>query len=174
MFVKHLILALLSSIAMRFLCAGENMGIPIERTLDGLESQLVSDRETAVKELLQLRNKAIARCEDIIRSYVAENDRKGTVASAVSLLGDLRSESSVPLLVENITFEVFYKDTKRPQAFEDRYPCVQALGKIGFFSIEPVLKKTTGQNDDLSISCGAVVCRIVLGKAAGVYLDWRI
>ena len=56
----------------------------------------------------------IGNLEAIVREFIG-TERKGTAKTAIVLLGELRANESASLLADNLTFKVFYKETKRLQ-----------------------------------------------------------
>jgi hypothetical protein len=81
----------------------------------------------------------------------------------------------VPLLVEHLTFSVFYKDVKRIQLWHEGYPCIQALSDIGFASLDPLLKQAEQTDDKDYLRCAQRVCTNVLGsEMAEKYIENRI
>jgi len=132
-----------------------------------LRSEDPAIRDTAAAEIMAARGTTIRKCEEIVRDSIRDENHKGTTKTSILLLGKLRSQESVPLLVEHLPYEVFYKDTKRPQIFEDRCPCVKALIEIGVPSVDRVVEKTKKSRDEKVTRCAAAVLRGVLGAGAG-------
>ena len=128
-----------------------------------LESDNERERDTAAVSVLKEHASAEREVAGIVTKYLSDGSRKGTVKTAIRLLGELRAEQYVPLLIDNLTFEVFYKDSKRPQAIEDLFPSVGALIKIGIPSIEPILKKVKSTNDTAVLRAATAVFHGVLG-----------
>ena len=132
-------------------------------------------RDAATAEIMAARKEMIRKCEEIVRDSIIDENRKGTATTSILLLGKLRSQESVPLLVEHLTFEVFYKDTKRPQTVEDRHPCVRALIEIGVPSVDLVVDKAKKSQDEKVIRCSSTVLRGVFGEdIAKAYVERRI
>jgi hypothetical protein len=107
------------------------------------------------------------------RECASQENRKGTAKTAIVLLGDLRSVRSVPLLVEYLSFGVFYKETKRVQTREDYFPAVRALIRIGNPSVEPVLKRAEGTDDATVLQNAALVIKGVLQNGAAGFMEMR-
>jgi len=80
----------------------------------------------------------------------------------------------VTFLVENLTFKVFYKQTKRLQAVDDLYPCVGALIKIGLPSIDALFAKVEKTDDETEIRIAAFAVARVLGNDAASYIQQRL
>jgi hypothetical protein len=129
-----------------------------------LESESPEIRAHASKEVLERRQADIAAVLKIVEKYLGDDTRRGTVKDNMLLLGKLRAAEAVDLLVRNLTFEVFYKNTKRPQSVEDRYPVVQALIDIGIPSLRPVLDRVAAEDDELLARTGAAVLLGILGR----------
>lgn len=145
-----------------------------------MRSDNIADREAAARAILQHKQQAQSRpdvisgIEKIVRDFAADDERKGTVKTAVALLGELQSVNSVPLLVEHLTFKVFYKQTKRPQPKEDLFPSVGALIKIGQPSLDPVLIKAGESDDEETARCAAFVVEGILKDGAATFLQERV
>jgi HEAT repeat protein len=129
-----------------------------------LESDSPEVRAKASEELLAKRQADIAAILRIVEKFLGDDTRRGTVKDNMLLLGKLRAVEAVGLLVRNLTFEVFYKNTKRPQTTEDLYPAVQALIDIGSPALGPVLERLAAEDDELLHRAGAAVLRGVLGR----------
>lgn len=145
-----------------------------------LRSKEKRERESAAEAILQLnlqaenRQRAINEVEKIAREFITAESGKGIAKTAISLLGDLRAEESVPFLVNNLTFDVFYLEANKPQTKADRYPCVGSLIKIGQPSIEPTVVRAEQIEDDRRIQLsGYVIVRVLQDKAES-YLTDRI
>ena len=140
-----------------------------------LRSSKKTERDRAAQSILRHKQEMVTEIRKIVTELVHDKRRKGTVKDAIVLLGNFRDAESVPLLVEHLTFEVFYKQRKRPQTIEDRFPCVGALIEIGLPSIDGVLEKAQVDGSDWIARCGATVIARVLGvKWAVAYLEDRI
>ena len=80
----------------------------------------------------------IGNLEAIVREFIG-TEKKGTAKTAIVLLGELRANESASLLADNLTFKVFYKETKRlrswtinilplaPSLLSDRQPLFRYL-----------------------------------------------
>lgn len=129
-----------------------------------LESENQALRAQASAEILKRYQADVAAVLKIVEKYLPDPARGGTVKDSMLLLGKLRAAEAVPLLVRSLTYDVFYKNTKRPQPTEDAYPAVQALIDIGAPAIEPVLKRVSSEDDPDVHRAGAAVLRGVLGQ----------
>jgi len=90
------------------------------------------------------------------------------------LLGDLQSVDSIPFLLENLTFHVFYKEAKRAQDISDAHPCAGALIAIGTPSLDPIITKAEETDDkDTNRIASWVVMKILHGEA-GSYIQERV
>ena len=161
------LVSLLGMCFVAFLGAAREVG-ELGKYLAELASDNMTVRESAAQGILLSRQREIASIERIVREFVRDGTRKGTAKTAILLLGNLRSDQSVPLLVENLSFEVFYKDTKRPQPPEDLYPCVGALIRIGMPSVAPVLSRAESSDDQKISRCAGCVVQGVLGRKLAV------
>jgi len=132
--------------------------------LDALESQSQQERIAASAEIIRRRQIENAQIAQIAAKYVQVEERKGSAKDNLVLLGRLHAAETIPLLVQNMTFAVFYKDTKRPQSVEDLYPAVQALIHIGSPSLNPVLERLKNEDGETLQRTGAAVFRGVLGR----------
>lgn len=135
--------------------------------LSGMTSENYVDREQAARAILQSRRETIRELEEIVRTFISDEGRKGTVKTAVVLLGKLRSVESVPLLAENLTLYVFYKDRKSTQSPEDAFPCVGALIEIGKPAIPEMLRNIQTSNDKKVRELSTRVIRYVEGPEIG-------
>ena len=145
-----------------------------------LRSEDIAERQAAAGVILQRKEEALTRAdvvagiEDIVREFGRNEERKGTAKTAIDLLGDFQSSRSVPLLVEHLTLRVFYKETKRPQRKEDLFPSVGALVKIGQSSLDPVLSRAEGTDDEDVTRCAAYVVKGVLKGDARTLIEDRL
>jgi hypothetical protein len=152
--------------------------------MDSLRSDDITTREAAARSILSRewaqatplqRRKIVTEIEKIVKEFVNNPDRKGTAKTSIVLLGKLRSEHSIPILLENLTLEVFYKEAKRPQTVEDRFPSVSALIEIGSAAVEPVLAKVEGSDNETVTLCAATILEKVMGKEKAVnYVNQRV
>lgn len=139
--------------------------------LNGLRSDNQAEREVAANSIIreheQLsgsdQRQLVRRIEALVTEFVQTPGRAGSAKTAMLLLGKLKSAPSVPLLVENLTFEVFYKSSKRPQPPEDLYPAATALIMIGEPSVGPILERVRKTDDAAVTRASAAVLRGVLG-----------
>jgi hypothetical protein len=131
--------------------------------LNSLQSDDEAARTRAVQEILHDQSAAVEQVSAIVRKYASDPAKKGTVKSSMELLGKLRAKDAVPLLVDNLTFAVFYKNTKALQNADTLYPAVSALIEIGMPAIEPVLARVEASSADADLQAGAAVLRGVLG-----------
>lgn len=132
-----------------------------------LESESPEIRAAANLELLaNPRPEDIPEIIGIVEKYLPDAARQGTVKDNMLLLGKLKSVAAIPLLVRNLTYEAFYKNTKRPQPPEDLFPAVQALIDIGQPSVRPLLERLAAEDGEKLALAGATVIRGVLGREA--------
>jgi hypothetical protein len=148
--------------------------------LDQLRSPNPEDRENAARGILQSksdikdRRDLVNAIENIARDFIAVKERAGSAKTAISLLGDLQSVDSIPFLLENLTFHVFYKEAKRAQDIGDAHPCAGALIAIGGPSLDPIISKAEETDDELTIRIASfVVMRILRGEASS-YIQERV
>jgi hypothetical protein len=174
-----MMILILSTDVMGIYFTGHGQG-DLEKNIIHLRSNEKMERESAAKAILQLnpqaekRQMAINEVKKIAMEFITVKSGKGTAKTAISLLGDLHAEDSVPFLVDNLTFEVFYFEANRPQTKEDQYPCVGSLIKIGQPSIEPTVVKAERTEDDNTILLSGYVVEKVLKDKAKPYLTDRI
>jgi hypothetical protein len=135
--------------------------------IQSLHSENEAERESVAVHLVSERDATIGAIEATAKQFVTVDDRKGIAKAAIRLLGELKAEQSVSVLVENLTFEVFYQESKRLQITEDLFPCVGALIKIGIPSIQPVLDKAKFSSDPKALLAATAVVRGVLGDNLG-------
>lgn len=130
-----------------------------------LESESPEIRAKGSAEILaRHRPEDIAEIRRIAEKYLPNATRQGTVRDSILLLGKLRAVVEIPFLVRNLTFQAFYKNTKRPQPPEDLYPAVQALIDIGKPSVQPVLSRLASEDGDQLEANGALVLHHILGR----------
>ncbi|HTX37363.1 MAG TPA: hypothetical protein VME43_20185 [Bryobacteraceae bacterium] len=134
------------------------------KLIAGLESESPEVRAKASAEVLARQQPGdIAEVMRIVEKYLKSDDRQGTVKDNMLLLGKLHALEAIPLLVQNLTFEAFYKNTKRPQPPADLFPAVQALIDIGRPSVRPVLARLAAEDGEKLGIAGATVLRRILG-----------
>jgi hypothetical protein len=148
--------------------------------LDQLRSPNPEDRENAAREILRSKSKIKDRrdlsnaIENIARDFIVVKERAGSAKTAICLLGDLQAIESIPFLLENLTFYVFYKEAKRAQEIGDAYPCAGALIGIGTPSLDPIITKTEETDDeDTNRIASWVVMKILHGEASA-YIQERV
>ena len=129
-----------------------------------LDSESPEVRARASAEILQRREAEIDALMQLLERRLVNDDRQGTVKDVMLVLGKLRASRAVPLLVRHLTYEAFYKNTKRPQTTEDLYPAVSALIEIGSPSLKAVLERVTNESDPTVTRTAAAVIRGVLGE----------
>ncbi len=111
----------------------------------------------------------------LLTELVVDDSRRGTATDLVRLLGAMRAIEAVPLLVDNVELEFFYKSTKRPQIFGDRFPCAAALAQIGVPSLEPLVLRVKSSDDVAVWRSAGFVFNAVLGpRLTKAYLDDRV
>jgi hypothetical protein len=148
--------------------------------LDQLRSPNPEERERAARGILRLKSKIkdrrdlINAIENIARDFIAVKERAGSAKTAISLLGDLQSVDSIPFLLENLTFHVFYKEAKRAQDISDAYPCSGALIAIGAPSLGPVISKAEETDDKLTLRIAAWIVMKILHGEASSYIQERV
>ena len=128
-----------------------------------LDSESPEVRARASSDILQRREAEIDVLMQLLERRLVNDDRQGTVKDVMLVLGKLRASRAVPLLVRNLTYEAFYKNTKRPQTTEDLYPAVAALIEIGSPSLKAVLERVTNESDPTVTRTAAAVIHGVLG-----------
>ena len=148
--------------------AGGSEGSLLER----LQSEDANVRDAALRTITRERRAKIEALEKMVREYTSRPDLKGTAKSVILALGKLEAQASIALLLEHLTFAVFYMDVKKPPSVGDRFPCVQALTDIGVASVEPVLEHVVRSDSDVPtvVLCGAGVLHGVLGKDRAIVL----
>lgn len=129
-----------------------------------LDSESPEIRARASSEILKRRDTDIDALMQLLERRLAGDDRQGTVKDVMLLLGKLRAVRAVALLAHNLTYEAFYKNTKRPQTTQDLYPAVNALIDIGSPSLNPVLERLRSEDDPIVSRTGVAVIRGILGE----------
>jgi hypothetical protein len=130
------------------------------RTAEGrmnieLESESPEVRLKASVAVVASRDSTIRELEALARKYLAADERRGTVKDLMLLMGRLRASECVEFLVSQLTFEVYYKETKRPQTTKDLYPAVQALIDIGSPAVAPTLLRLASEDGEVLQRCGS-------------------
>jgi hypothetical protein len=128
-----------------------------------LTSENPDIRKTAAEEVLATRKDDAGHILELAEKHVALGTRNGTVKDLMLLLGRLHAAEAVPFLVRNLTYEVFYKETKRLQTLPDLCPAVQALADIGSPALDPVLERAKAEDAESIHRAAAWVWRTVLG-----------
>jgi HEAT repeat protein len=128
-----------------------------------LDSEISEQRARVVEQSLKQRSTEVTALIALAERLAADPARQGTVKDVLGLLGRLRAVEAVPLMVRLLTFEVFYKNTKRPQTTSDLYPAVQALIDIGPAAIDPLLERVRVDDDVQVQRNAAVTLRGILG-----------
>jgi HEAT repeat protein len=128
-----------------------------------LDSEVSEQRARVVDQSLKQRSTDVAALIGLAERLAGDPSRQGTVKDTLGLLGRLRAMEAVPLMVRLLTFEVYYKNTKRPQTTSDLYPAVQALIDIGPAAIDPVLERVRVDDDGQVQRNAAVALRGMLG-----------
>lgn len=146
-----------------------------DETIRQLESDHSETRNAAMAKISNEQHTDAARIADIFLKYRSVDARKGTAKDALLVLGKLRASEYVPLLIENLTFQVFYLETNRPQTTADQYPAVQALIDIGSPALRPLLQRLETEDGGTLGRTGATVLRGVLGERwATAILEYEI
>ena len=131
---------------------------------DSLDSETPAVREAAMTEALKVRKEAATRAAELIERYHADPQRQGTVKDCLLLLGHLGANEHVALLVHHLTFEAYYKNTKRPQTTEDLYPASAALAELGPSALPAVLDRLRGEDGETLARAGAAALAGALGR----------
>ena len=140
-----------------------------------LESESPEVRKAASYEILDNWRTESRKVAELVEKYVTLENRKGTAKDMILLLGKLRAAEYTPILVQHMTFEVYYKETKRPQTTEDLYPAVQALIDMGSPALNAVLERLKSENSGIVARTGAAVLQGILGEQwASAVLDSEI
>jgi hypothetical protein len=138
--------------------------------LTELDSEDVATRQRAMAAILKGRQEGDNEIAALLEQRVQAPDRQGTVKDCMLLLGRLHATVHVPLLVSHLTFEAFYKNTKRPQTLEDLHPAIPALIDMGSPSIQPVLDRVKAEDAEIVQRAGAAVLGGVLGKRRAILI----
>src|SRR5215831_2643361 len=118
----------------------------VMQAISDLESDSPDARRAAKERILSARDVPHDDIRALAEKYMS-GPKKGTAKDAILLLGKLNSTSSIDWLLDHLTFEVFYKETKRPQPPADRFPAVEALIDIGLPAIDPLLARAATEDD---------------------------
>jgi hypothetical protein len=129
-----------------------------------LDSESPEQRARAIDQALQRRSSDVSALIALTERLAADPARQGSVKDAMTVLGRLRAVEAVPLLVRLLTFEVYYKNTKRPQTTSDLYPAVQALIDIGPVSLDALLERVRGDDEAQVQRNAGVALRGMLGQ----------
>lgn len=144
-----------------------------------VESPNATDRDRAAKAIIEERRRVVTELQDIVKRHIAdEGERRKIAENAIRLLGELRADAAVPLLVENLTFEPEPGKPlkgKRLVAPWETYPCVGALIDIGLPALDPLLASITTNEGPLRTGLTAVVIQKVLSdRVAFAYVQERL
>jgi len=141
----------------------------ISKLLSQLQSDDKSVRDLAKHNIIIQRQQSIQSLQRIITDQSTRGDKQETVSIAISLLGELRADEAVQLLVDQLTFQHFRKHL---QSDEDLYPSVGALINIGLQSIQPLLHKVENTDDKtIHILSGYVIYKVLGMPYATMYVD---
>ena len=155
------------------------LGDDMNNTLKKLQSDSPSERESATQAVLHLSAEDVKpilnELVPLAEKLLANEDKKGSAKTVILLIGKLKINDAIPFLVEHISFQAFYKNVKRLQPPEDRFPCVQALVDIGKGSLEPVVTMSKGTDDKVRLKCAAIViAKILEAKDADTFVDGHL
>jgi hypothetical protein len=126
------------------------------QALADLESEDLQIRETAVRTILSnqvLSTNVISDVEEVARKLILDDTRKGAAKATVLLLGKLKSERSIPFLVEHLTFYVPYREPGRIQPIQYAFPCTAALTDIGEPAFPAVLARWLKDDEVFADRC---------------------
>ncbi|MFA6564601.1 MAG: hypothetical protein WCV00_22035 [Verrucomicrobiia bacterium] len=121
--------------------------------LGNLQSDDRAIREAAAKTVIgtpSLSTNVTSDIEAIAQQFIADDKRKGTAKTAILLLGKLKSERSIPFLVNNLKFLVFRISI---QTVQEAYPCAGALMDIGEPAFPAVFARWVKDDDDIVDGC---------------------
>lgn len=164
------------------LCPTPGIGKP-QKDDDPLEKILSGDKNKIKEgkmEILKHRKEQIEGLLKIVNDTKLRTKNRGAMVAAIELLGELRAEESVPVLVQLLLFgkkgdihdSGFIK--KLPLPPDQAAPAVKALIKIGIPSLKPVteqlvkITKETKDYNTLALHCLCVIKNVLgpeLGKA---------
>ena len=128
-----------------------------------LEAESPEERRAAAAKIVDMRRAQEQQIADLLAKVLAVPDREGTAKDLILLLGKLHATEQVPILVQSLTFQVFYRASKRPQTTEDLFPAVQALIDIGTPALDPVIERLQSESGGDVQRAGTAVLRGILG-----------
>jgi hypothetical protein len=118
--------------------------------LGNLQSEDPAIRDAAAKTVISdpsLGTNVISNIEAIAQQFIADDQRKETSKTAILLLGKLKSERSIPFLIEHLAFYVPYRPG-RLESIRGACPCVAALIDIGEPAFPAVLARWLKDDND--------------------------
>lgn len=131
--------------------------------LEALRSPNVNAHVAAVKSVRGQRLHTISILYRAATQCTKDSTRSKSADLAMRLLGEIRAEEAVPMLVENIKFTVPPGGGATSIKRFGSMPSVAALISIGLTSLDPLVKKVASADDDVVCERAAIVINQVLG-----------
>lgn len=141
--------------------------LDLEAVFSDLQSMDGNKRKNAVEAILLEKRRVMFGLSQIVSRGAAGDLPEKTTQQAILLMGQIRDEKAVPVLLENLKFTaksssgfgvIFYETT----------PAVRALIDIGLPSLDPLLKNAAITDDEVIRERAAIVIDQVLGTDMAV------
>lgn len=134
----------------------------------------IHEREKAYREIVKNRKELISKLIEFASQKVERIDPNDPTSEyplydskhlSILLLGEMRADEAVPVLLENLEYENPDQENSfqmiQREAF---YPAVNSLIKIGMSAVEPVIKKMVKYDKDcISRQNCVFILRYILG-----------
>jgi hypothetical protein len=127
-------------------------------------------RANYLKEVAAMRSAQIDALMAAVKGGIGDEAKRPAVVDAVRLLGDLRAENSVPVLVENITFGRLHPLAGGAASSPDDYPPVLALTLIGKPATKALVPRLFSEDDMLRRWLMCKVIYDVEGETTGKFI----
>jgi hypothetical protein len=128
-------------------------------------------RDAVAHSILADRDKTIGQLEDVVKQDVNNPVKKKAVQTSMILLGMLRADEAAPLLASHLLFRVEDQDSGnglRLHSFDELYPAVGALVKIGVPALDSLLYQASNTDDRKDDFLTNYVLVTVLGQRPAI------
>lgn len=132
---------------------------------DAAES-LADTRNYVIEQLLDILHQQKPRLMEMNEKQKAEWLRAPSRGLAIYILGEYRAEQAVPLLVDNVAFEVPWVGSER--GLLAGYPCAEALVKIGLPSASQIARSLSIDLSETELKIFGIIYYEIFGYTTGL------
>lgn len=133
-----------------------------------------AERRRAAQELDEMRRRHEERAFGLVKACLEAAGRADRCVEAIGVLGETRSPRAAPLLAEHLLYDPRAESGAPaeggPTEWDKRYPCAEALARVGAPGLPLLLQEVRKRRDNRYSQAAAQVIRRVLGSVAEDYV----